>query len=315
MANRTTIVGVDEAGYGPNLGPLVIAASAWSVPESLIDANLYDLLKTSVSGQRCPNSARIHIADSKEVHQSHKGIAALERSALALWCATSNQQTVDDLSTVVDVADSAREAAPWSQTRNSLLPVEVQVDEIKRISTGLREDLFQQDIQLVSLNWTLIPAREFNRRLERCSSKGELLSAATMQLIRRITASHETPIRIVADRHGGRKRYADLLTETFSGEFIRTVRETAERSEYQWANTRLRLQPKAESHLPVAAASIIAKYLRELAMLRFNAFWQTHLPDLKPTKGYPVDAKRFRDDIADKQRELGIEDDALWRRK
>ena len=26
------IVGTDEAGYGPNLGPLVISATAWEVP-------------------------------------------------------------------------------------------------------------------------------------------------------------------------------------------------------------------------------------------------------------------------------------------
>ena len=32
-------------------------------------------------------------------------------------------------------------------------------------------------------------------------------------------------------------------------------------------------------------------------MMQFNAFWQHHIPELKPTKGYPVDAKRFWDDI------------------
>ena len=26
------VIGVDEAGYGPNIGPLIVAATAWRVP-------------------------------------------------------------------------------------------------------------------------------------------------------------------------------------------------------------------------------------------------------------------------------------------
>jgi hypothetical protein len=54
-----------------------------------------------------------------------------------------------------------------------------------------------------------------------------------------------------------------------------------------------------------------AKYLRELAMHQFNRFWHEQIPGLKPTQGYPVDAKRFRAEIADLQRSLGISDDVL----
>jgi hypothetical protein len=56
-----------------------------------------------------------------------------------------------------------------------------------------------------------------------------------------------------------------------------------------------------------------SKYLRELSMAAFNAFWQRHVRDLKPTAGYPVDARRFRQQIATVQAELGIEDQQLWR--
>ena len=38
------VIGTDEAGYGPNYGPLVIAASVWEVPEGVTGANLYKRL-------------------------------------------------------------------------------------------------------------------------------------------------------------------------------------------------------------------------------------------------------------------------------
>jgi len=32
------VIGMDEAGYGPNLGPLVVTVTAWEVPGSPRDA-------------------------------------------------------------------------------------------------------------------------------------------------------------------------------------------------------------------------------------------------------------------------------------
>jgi hypothetical protein len=53
-----------------------------------------------------------------------------------------------------------------------------------------------------------------------------------------------------------------------------------------------------ERHFPVALASMTAKLVRELAMLRFNRYWSGRMAELKPTAGYRNDAWRFLDDIA-----------------
>jgi hypothetical protein len=74
-----------------------------------------------------------------------------------------------------------------------------------------------------------------------------------------------------------------------------------------------RFQPKGERHLPTALASMTAKYLRELAMRPFNAFWQRHMPALRATAGYPTDAQRFYDDIRPVRRRLKIADRLVWR--
>ena len=38
------LIGTDEAGYGPNLGPLVISATAWEAPDGVGGEDLFDRL-------------------------------------------------------------------------------------------------------------------------------------------------------------------------------------------------------------------------------------------------------------------------------
>jgi len=64
----------------------------------------------------------------------------------------------------------------------------------------------------------------------------------------------------------------------------------------------------------VALGSMLAKYVRELAMTAFNRLWSDRCPGLRPTAGYPVDAARWRRDAAAAIRSSGIADDDLWRR-
>ncbi|MBU4400433.1 MAG: hypothetical protein KKE86_13995, partial [Planctomycetes bacterium] len=43
------LVGTDEAGYGPNLGPLVISATAWEVPDGVGNEDLHERLAGVIS--------------------------------------------------------------------------------------------------------------------------------------------------------------------------------------------------------------------------------------------------------------------------
>jgi hypothetical protein len=156
--------------------------------------------------------------------------------------------------------------------------------------------------------------------MDRCESKGAALSHWTLQLVARmIEPLGDSPISILCDKHGGRDRYLPLLMNCFADRFIEIVGEGRLKSVYRFGPPQHRVeiafQAKGESHLPTALASMASKYLRELAMHAFNSFWRRRLVNLRPTAGYPVDARRFKADIAATQRSLDIDDTILWRKK
>ena len=64
---------------------------------------------------------------------------------------------------------------------------------------------------------------------------------------------------------------------------------------------------------PIALASIFSKYLRELLMARFNAYWAGHVDDLRPTAGYYQDGQRFLRDIEPAIGRLGVDRSQLVR--
>jgi hypothetical protein len=124
---------------------------------------------------------------------------------------------------------------------------------------------------------------------------------------------------VYCDKHGGRTYYAALLQHVFPDELVIVRLEKANLAVYdvkhEGRQIEFRFQPKGERHLPTALASMTAKYLRELAMRPFNAFWQRHLPELKPTAGYPTDAERFYSDIQPVRRKLKIAPHLMWRKR
>ena len=74
------LVGVDEAGYGPNLGPLIISATAWWTDKEPAECDLYSQLRAAVVSKaiRAVDDPRIAIADSKKLSKSGGGVAELE---------------------------------------------------------------------------------------------------------------------------------------------------------------------------------------------------------------------------------------------
>jgi hypothetical protein len=344
------LIGTDEAGYGPNLGPLLISATVWEVPDDVGSEDLFERLAHVITPDLChgrekggssqlceasvrpfrqmrtvpffPAAARISMADSKKLYSSDQGLRHLERG---LWPALGllgrHPRTWRDVwrDLAPDALDSMQ-AVPWYVDYDGSAPSACDAAEIEPLTGLLRTGMAAAGVRLLAVRSRAIFAHQFNDLIERHGSKGAALSHETLALAAAMIGPlPAAPISLICDKHGGRNCYMALLTEHFPECLVEVCGEGRQRSLYRFGppdrRVKARFCAKAESYLPVALASMASKYLRELAMQAFNEFWRRRVPDLRPTAGYPLDAKRFRADVAAKQRELQIDDRMLWRER
>lgn len=314
------LIGADEAGYGPNLGPLVISATLWRVPDGIGHLQLYDLLAAVVSPAAGRERPKVPIADSKSLYQPGGGLAELEYGVLSALAhvgrETSSWRQIWrslDPDVLADLADQ-----PWHDGFDTPLPRDARTEELARLIDTFSAGLDEAKVELLSLRSAVVFPRQFNELVAKHGNKAAALSITTLGLVAALVEPlGDEPIVIVCDKHGGRNSYGALLQHTFPDFLAEVVRESRHDSTYRWgpANRRVEISfiSKGERFLPSALASMVCKYLRELAMLPFNEYWQRHVPGLKPTAGYPEDAARFKREIAAAQTRLGIDDAVLWR--
>ena len=298
------LIGTDEAGYGPNLGPLIVAASVWEVPPKTPAETLYDRLeKVVTAGLPAAGDSRLPMADSKVLYKAGSGLTVLERSVLcALAVAGSPARKWRELWTsVVHRGETCErfDSLPWHVEFDFDLPVDSPLELITAALQPLEEGLACAKVRLLALSSTAVFPQEFNELVAQTDSKGETLSLTTLRLVERMLnlLPDRGSVQVTCDKHGGRDHYAALLQHVFPDSLLSVRREGRDESIYrithQGRQVEIHFLAKGERLLPTALASMLAKYLRELAMRPFNEFWQRHIPGLRPTAGYPEDARRW----------------------
>lgn len=315
--------GLDEAGYGPLLGPLCHGLCVLRL-SSADEADLWKALAPAVSRCPAPDGA-IAVDDSKRLYDGRGALPRLRSSVECfLACAsgrTSTEAAASLLERLLPAQDVQRiEADAWGRTDPTQAGAAAGAppDEPRRHS--LRTRLSDAGVAVLEYGARALSARDFNRRMSACENKADAAWEQVAVLVRRARelAAPGASLRLTVDKQGGRKFYSARLGEVFRGSLPWCERETEAASVYRLEDrgveVRVEFREKADRDcFPVALASMAAKLTRELLMQRFNAYFGARQPGLKPTAGYGLDARRFLAETAALRARLRVPDEDLIR--
>jgi len=301
----TILAGIDEAGFGPLLGPLVGSSCAFCVPAELVEEDLWHVLRKSVGKTRKQLRGRLLIADSKKAYKRAEGLGHLERSVLAVLRSLDSHpaQLCELLAVLCPDGVTRLWEYPWyQQAEHHPLPVD-------RADLRIAAKVFGEDTETVGVRPVAVASHcldvaHYNTMIQNVRNKAQVLFGTTTRLIQSMLDRFpEHDAHILVDRQGGRVHYREHLLRSFPEMELRIIQESERCSAYA-----LRSRSRAvhmsfevgadERHLPVSLASMVSKYVRELLMDSVNRYFARMSPSLKPTAGYWTDGLRFLDDLA-----------------
>jgi hypothetical protein len=320
------IAGIDEAGLGPVLGPMVVSAAAFEAPDEVAQTSLWRVLSPAVS-RKPTKRGLVAFADSKKLYSGLRGkhgLLHLERGVLAMLAASGRVPTslAQLLDLVAPECPAARLACPWYNHQEPSLPASVDAMDLRLAANSLATRMVRTSVKLVDLHSQVVLESEYNRLVAATRNKSAMILGVTFRLLHRIwqVGDEHERLYIHVDRQGGRMHYLPAIQRTFEGCPARVVEESERLSVYEITDgrrvARLSFQVGCEEQqLPVALASMLSKYLRELFMGVYNRFWINHLPQLEPTAGYYTDGRRFYQDILPVAQRLGYQEQMLYRQR
>ncbi len=279
------VVGVDENGLGPRLGPLVVTA---------VTVAAADDKAAKVALGRPGRSFATRINDSKKL-VSYKERALGEAWARVLADKLGHKtETPAELVFSLSLEPEAYLREPCPTEGDHAHQCFSTADEAYEADAGLlgqvRSDLGRLEkrgLRLVSVRTALVCTRRLNDAAAKNVTRFQVDLHAMERLVLDARARGEEDVVAVCGKVGGYNTYGDAFGP-LSGRLHAIVCEGRPKSEYQMPGLgRLSFVRDADAkHLVVCLASLVGKYVRDLLTARVVRHHKRTLPHLPMVSGY-----------------------------
>ncbi len=308
MANML-VMGVDENGLGPRLGPLVATSVALDTPR-------YARAALSERG------LALGLTDSKETGGFGR-MGFIESVALALLkrggagLPGSSDGLLDQVSP--DSRQRLRACCPNDPTAEQCwavdLPLPAFGGDASYGEVLLDRLVGRSSLRIVDVQSRVACAGMLNAKLAAGKNKLAVDLELFEDLIFSVRSRHSSPLLVVCGMIGGIRDYASRLSRFEPHRVESLVGRRGQRRYAVDGVGEIRFEVDADArHLPVALASMVGKYVREICMRRIGEFYRQGNPELKLASGYhdPV-TTRFIEATEPSRRRLGIALDCFRR--
>ena len=295
-------------------GPLCVACTAFVMRDQTNDSaehpNLWRALNHTVCRKPNDRRRRIAVDDSKKLKgatgRTRHPLADLERGVLTFLSALPNDPTHPEncqaLLRTIESKQSNPNDMPWYGTETPL-PVGNDAGLLRIDAARLQRSMHDTGVHCAMMKCSVVDVSTFNSGVRTFGNKAGVNLHQALQHAEQIRRSFpDAELELVIDRQGGRTHYRRPLQDFWPEANLKIEDELESASRYRIELGRRTMfitfaRQAEQAHLPVALASMTAKYVRELLMLRLNRYFRMELPELKPTAGYVQDGRRFLRDI------------------
>jgi ribonuclease HII len=302
------VIGADENGLGPILGPLVTTAVA-------LEVDMYDRAKLLRAGRK------IGVDDSKSTAGFGK-MANAESLALAVATAALAGRTpadADELLAAIGLEEHAvlQRSCPAStrpQCWAEAVPLPCFGGELQS-GQAMLAGLLKRGVRLLRVRSALACTRRLNDALAEGITRVDLDLHMMERLVLDAREALGADVEAVCGMVGGIRDYPTRMRHLAAHEITILPGARGELA-YEFRGVgRVAFEIDADArHLHVALASMVGKYVRELWMERQNRFYRGHDETLEAVSGYhdPV-TRRFVKASTLLRKRIGIDPECFAR--